>query len=170
MDGIWNFAWSCDGETASISMVIELKPTAQHDEIYIWQIFQQAMRDLIEKVWGWDEQWQIRNFKEQWQKSDTSLILYHDRRVGYVQTEPGSEYTFINMLVLEAGYRSRGLGPKIIGAVERKAHGLPIKLKCLIANEAAYRFYLRNGFQLTEQDDVFYTLQSGGDARPRKGR
>ena len=144
--------------TSSDGMKIELTPINGKDESYIWNVYEEAMRAHIEKVWGWNGEWQRKNFKTQIEKCSTFLILYSGKRIGYIQLAQEKEYTFITMIALDPDYRSRNIGPIVIKEIEKQRQGIPIKLLCLKVNDSAYRFYLRNGFKVKNQDDIFYTL------------
>lgn len=139
-------------------MAVVLKRVTEKDQSYIWSLFESAMRHHIEKVWGWDEKWQRDNFEHQMQKCLTFMILYSGNTVGYVQIENEDVCTYIAMIVLDKKHRSQNIGPKVIEKISQLRPGFPIKLKCLIVNDAAYRFYRKNGFRLVGQDGVFSTL------------
>ena len=54
-------------------MNIGLQPVSRKDESYTWRVFEAAMRDHIDEVWGWDAKWQEKNFKAQMEKCQTFL-------------------------------------------------------------------------------------------------
>ncbi|MCB1824755.1 MAG: GNAT family N-acetyltransferase [Candidatus Competibacteraceae bacterium] len=140
-------------------MEIQLKQIGKKDEPYVWRVFESTMRNHIEQVWGWDRKWQESNFKSQLGKCQTYLVLSENKYIGYIQIETKLENTFINMIALESGYRSRGIGPLVLEEIEKLRINKSLKLKCLKCNERAFKFYLRNNFKVLDKDEVFYDMQ-----------
>ncbi|MFB9769085.1 GNAT family N-acetyltransferase [Lactiplantibacillus modestisalitolerans] len=69
---------------------------------------------------------------------------------------------FIHLLFVDPGYRHLQVGARLLEEVRQYATA-PITLKCVMANEAALRFYAQVGFQIVAADrDAFppnYTLK-----------
>ena len=66
-------------------------------------------------------------------------------------------------LVVASGARGRGIGRQLVGCAERWAleRGLTdVVVRSRVTREAAHRFYLRQGYQLTKTSAVF-TKQLG---------
>ncbi len=124
---------------------------ARSDErAQIFQLYRTVMRSYIEQIWGWDEQWQEREFAEHFEPDQITVALVGEKIVGYVQVEPQSEALYIRMLLLAAEYRRQGIGALILGLVLSAAseQHLGVKLQVFKINESAKRFYERHWFRV----------------------
>lgn len=125
---------------------------------YIWKTYVNAMKPHIEKIWGWDLIWQKDDFAKTLDKYTTAIILLDKKQIGYAQYIQESEYLYINMIILQSDYQSQGIGAKLLKVIGSIESDLPIKLKCFRVNDAAYNFYLNNGFEVIKTDNEFFTL------------
>jgi len=134
-----------------------LKFTNDHKE-YIWLTYVEAMKPHIEKIWGWNDAWQEDNFLTSLDTYSTYTLVSDQQKIGYIQFRHDPDLTFLSMIVLEKEYRSKGYGPIIINKIQALQPKLPLKLRCFKVNEAAYTFYLSNGFDIVSSDNEFHTL------------
>ena len=116
------------------------------------------MKHHIDKIWGWDTEWQINNFNQNLDEFKTSIIFEDHNRIGYIQFNTSNDAVFINMIILEQDYQSKGIGMKILDLIQSAHRFLPIRLKCFKVNKPALDFYNRNGFVEMKRDEVFITL------------
>jgi GNAT superfamily N-acetyltransferase len=56
---------------------------------------------------------------------------------------------FVHHLYVDPKYQGRGVATKLI-AYAKKIHGMPLRLKCLVANESACRFYEASGWETVQ--------------------
>ena len=116
------------------------------------------MKNYIENIWGWNEEWQINDFNNSLKIYKTFLITLNSELAGYVQFKDSDTNVFINMLILESQYQGKGLGKKLLGLLMQDYSGRGIELKCFKINTRAYNFYLSNGFDVTDEDENCYFL------------
>lgn len=140
-------------------MNIKFQPYKASAKNYIWQTYVCSMKHHIENIWSWDEGWQQKDFKKNLKKYHILLIHYKDKPIGYVQFTNNSENTYINMLILESEYQSKGIGVKVLESIQKSNNNLPLELKCFKANQAAYQFYINNEFKVLTSDDCFISLR-----------
>ena len=79
----------------------------------------------------------------------------HVSAVEHMQSNPRAE---IGGLVVDDGWRSQGVGAKLVARAEtwaRDAGFAELLVRSQIAREAAHRFYLREGFARTKTSAVF---------------
>ena len=48
----------------------------------LYRIHREAMRPYVEQVWGWDEEYQERRFRESYDHSETQFVLVDGIAVG----------------------------------------------------------------------------------------
>lgn len=143
-----------------MSTIVSLKSIILSSKVnipYLWKVYTVSMKPHIEQIWGWDDKWQKSDFSKNLMKYDTLIIRIEENPVGYVQYKSNNEGIYINMLILEADYQNKGIGPKLLSILHSK-YQQTIVLKCFKINHKAYQFYLNNGFRLFDEDENFYLL------------
>ena len=129
------------------------------DTKYLWQTYINAMKNHIDAIWGWNLTWQREDFKRSLAKYATDLITKDGENIGYVQYKLANKECFINMLILDDKYQSKGLAVKLLKILVDKNNLTTISLKCFNVNKRAYQFYIREGFNVTNEDECFYFLK-----------
>jgi len=125
---------------------------------YVWLTYVTAMKPHIEKIWGWEDNWQKENYSNSLEIYSTYILVLEEQKLGYIQFKRDKDFIFLSMIVLEEKYQSIGYGPTVIDKIQALNPHLPLKLRCFKVNENAYNFYLKNGFSLVSSDNEFHTL------------
>lgn len=94
-------------------------------------------------------------------KKDKYLIVDFDGKkiTGYAFVGWWKDQCVLNQLFVLEEYRGRGVGKELFNAVERLANGKSIVLNALTDNVPAMRFYLNNGFTVTEKTPLYTKLK-----------
>jgi len=140
-------------------MNLELNKCSLDDKNEIWALFLESMKPHIEKIWGWDVEWQLNEFNGRYFELNTSFVLLDGKRIGYVQYTLLDDETYVDMLILYPENRSLGYGVPILTLLDSLQKENSLKLRCFKVNESAYRFYLDNGFELVDDEENFYLLR-----------
>lgn len=140
-------------------MNLKLEKCTIADKDEVWELFLEAMKPHIEKIWGWEIDWQTNEFDERFFALNTSFLLLDDKKIGYVQFSLSEDDTYVNMLILYPEFRSKGLGIPVLKLIESFQHDKKLRLRCFKVNEQAYRFYLDNEFKVIAEEDNFYLLE-----------
>jgi ribosomal protein S18 acetylase RimI-like enzyme len=133
-------------------------PVKQKDKNYLWQTYKNAMQAHIEKIWGWDLEWQIADFDKNLSKYITSLIISDDKTIGYIQYKIENKQGYINMLILLPEQQSQGLGKALLNDFIKDNNLITLSLRCFKVNKRAFKFYKREGFEIIDEDENFYLL------------
>lgn len=139
-------------------MEILLKPIIAEDKNYIWNVYEKAMKSHISNIWGWNLDWQKNDFETNLESHETYIIYMSEIRMGYVQALYDFEKTYINMLILEPMYQSKGFGLDVLKMIVKRQNNKPVQLRCFKVNQKAYKFYLSKGFEVIEVEDEFYYM------------
>jgi ribosomal protein S18 acetylase RimI-like enzyme len=123
------------------------------------------MREVIEKTWGWDEDWQRRDFDRRFREYVALIIECDGHAVGGLLLEWKSDSLYIHELQLLPEYQSQGIGTEVIGKVieQAAARRLPVTLSVVPANPRARHLYERLGFEVTTTEPPFIRMRYGGD-------
>lgn len=140
-------------------MDIKFEPYKKSDKSYLWDTYVKAMKPHIEKMWGWDLEWQKNDFEKNLIEYQTLILNVSSERIGYLQLKYDLEVTFISMIILEPQYQSKGFGPRILEMVQSFQPKMPLTLRCFQVNQPAYNFYVRCGFEVMDTNDYFISMQ-----------
>ena len=75
-----------------------------------------------------------------------------DRVLGYVAVTA----RHIENLYIDPPAQGRGVGARLLAAVEERVSERPLTLRCLTVNPDARRFYERHGFVVTREERIIY--------------
>ena len=142
-------------------MKLSTRPALAGDKPALWQLYESALRPHIEVIWGWDGGWQTADFDTAFAAASTSVVEVDGNLAGYVQLKAGAADDYLSMLILAPGYRSSGIGARllatILGASSRA--GRPLSLRVFRTNLAAKRFYEREGWVVVADQGDFFLLR-----------
>jgi ribosomal protein S18 acetylase RimI-like enzyme len=131
----------------------------EHDKNYFFELYCDSMKTHIETLWGWDQNWQIRDSEERWNLSVNYILLKAEKRIGYFQVTEASDEAYLMMFIIDEKYRSRGLGGRALTILKRLLSSKSLSLRVFKTNNTALAFYKNNGFSLIEQEDKFYLMR-----------
>ena len=132
-----------------------LQSAVESDFDFLYHVACTAMHDYVDAIWGWDEEFQRNQFRDNFRLGEWQLIVIDGRRVGGVGTRLSPNEIFLANIYLLPEYRGRGVGSSIIGRLQRLGieTGRPVLLNVLTSNTDAYRLYLRLGFHVVQSTD-----------------
>jgi GNAT superfamily N-acetyltransferase len=110
----------------------------------------EGLRPYIEKLWGWDDETEERQFRENFDPATATIISGEHGNVGYYELVDRGFELFLAGLYIDARFRGRGLGTAVLRDLKAlaRARQLPLALRVLKPNPAR-RLYERLGFRVT---------------------
>ena len=133
-----------------------LNPAKTSDKPQLYELHVNLFRDHIEKIWGWDEDWQIANFQKEWDDSRTEVIQVDGNVVGCVQTRLEADHIYVLNLAIGNKHQGLGLGSAVMNALKERAttQALPIQLSVFRTNQRVIAFYERLEFGIVEETET----------------
>jgi ribosomal protein S18 acetylase RimI-like enzyme len=122
----------------------------------------EGLRPYIEKLWGWDDEVEERQFRENFDPSTATIISAEDGNVGFYELVDRGFELFLAGIYIDAKFRGRGLGTAVLRhllAIAR-ARQLPLALRVLKPNPAR-RLYERLGFRATRATKTHVLMSRG---------
>ncbi len=119
------------------------------------------MRRVIEETWGWDAQWQQREFERRFSSAPYCIIeSKFEQPIGTLCVEHRADCHYILELQLVPEAQGRGIGTAIVQMVIENARKecLPVRLSVVPANERAQRLYERLGFRVAAVEPPFIRM------------
>jgi ribosomal protein S18 acetylase RimI-like enzyme len=134
---------------------IELRQATPDDYDFVFSVHCAAMRTSVEQTYGWDEDWQIRYFREHFDPAERQIIRYCGTDVGYISIEEQKTHFFLNSIAILPAYQGRGIGTTLIRRLQQRARkeGVPVTLQVFKVNPAR-ALYERLGFKVTGETDT----------------
>lgn len=129
---------------------MELRAARASDAEVLYALRRRALKDYVSATWGWDEQWQVNYFQENFDASRGQVVCKGDTVVGFLEVEEEVIGYFLRVIEIDPDHQSEGIGSKLIADLLRKgdAEGRPVRLQVLKVNERARALYERMGFRV----------------------
>lgn len=131
-----------------------------HDLIYALKA--ESVRPYVEKIWGWDEDYQKKDFDSDFSHIEQFNVIEIDGRfAGFVQYYFAYPYFEVVEIHLLPEYRGKGIGSDILRYLQKVciAQDRKIRIGCFKANHRAKALYQKLGFMQTEETDTHYILE-----------
>lgn len=137
-----------------------LRPATEADFDFLFALHRAAMRDYIEPIWGWHEEWQQEYFRRKFEPRRRRIIQVDGRDAGVLVVEWREDEIYLGLIELLPEFQGRGIGSAIVADLLAKARArqLPLALHVLKTNQPARRLYERLGFTVEAEEAVRYRM------------
>lgn len=139
---------------------IRIATPDDHDLIYALKA--ESVRPYVEKIWGWDENYQKKDFDSDFSNIEQFHVIEIDNSlVGFVQYYFEYPYFEVVEIHLLPECRCKGIGSDILRNLQKGciAQDRKIRLGCFKENHRAKQLYLNLGFIQTEETDTHFILE-----------
>jgi ribosomal protein S18 acetylase RimI-like enzyme len=139
----------------------QLRPASLSDRGFLYALHCVTMREVIEKTWGWDEEWQRADFARRMGSYVVWVIESEAADAGALCVEWLPSSLYIHELQILPEFQNRGIGTEVLGhaIAQASGRGLPVTLSVVAANPRAKHLYERLGFQVTAVEPPFIRMQ-----------
>jgi ribosomal protein S18 acetylase RimI-like enzyme len=130
---------------------MDVRLATLEDEHDLFELHRIAFKEHIERIWGWDDEWQKTNLAGECAAAVTSVVRMDSRTVGYLQVRHEPHRVYLQNIALHPEFRNKGIGTALLSEVKAAATArpVPVELAVFRTNGAARRFYERRGFLRT---------------------
>lgn len=137
-------------------MEIRLRPITEADYDFLRRLHNAALKRYVEETWGWDEEWQARDFREKFDPNAGNVINVDGVDAGlWWVAERDDEIVLVSIRLLPE-FQRRGIGTRLIRGLTENSDR-PVRLKVLKVNPAR-RLYERLGFSISRDLDTHYEM------------
>ncbi len=140
------------------NLEISFRQITFDDFDFLWRLHNAALREYVEKTWGWDEERQRRLFAESFDANNGEIIVIGGADAGYLWTAEREMETILVSIRILPEYQNRGIGKKIIEDVLVKSKK-PVRLQVLKINPAQ-NLYKRLGFETIGETETHFLMQA----------
>jgi GNAT superfamily N-acetyltransferase len=146
---------------------IALRTTCSQDSVFARDLYFETMRGMIERLFGWDQEREERNFAAFFKVYEVRIITADDRDVGWIQEQVENRMINLGSFYVMPAMQGRGIGTKVLNILLARAadQSKAMTLAVLKINPARY-FYEKRGFRITHEDrHKFYMRADPGGPR-----
>ena len=143
-------------------MVYKIHSATPDDHDLIYGIKAESVRPYVEKNWGWDEDYQRKDFDSEFSHMEQFNVIEVDSKfAGFVQYYFEYPYFEVVEIHLLPEYRGKGIGSQILRYLQKAciAQDRKIRIGCFKENHRAKALYQKLGFMQTEETDTHYILE-----------
>ena len=140
-------------------MAWKLRPAATEDQEFLYQVKKTSNFSYISLLWGWDEDFQRKEFSQDFQKiQEFSVITVDGTDAGFLQLQQRADFLNVAELHLLPPFQGQGIGSEILRHILRHTDQ-PVLIGCFRGNTGAYQLYQHLGFTpITETDSHFILI------------
>ena len=141
-------------------MTFSTRLAQNSDFEFLFELKKAAEFELIKSVFGWDEEFQRKMHKNEWNEARPSIVEISEEAVGsYLLQDKGDHFYFCRFFLLPA-FHGKGIGSQILNQCLAFAdeQQKPIKLSYLQGSRVG-RLYRRFGFEVVAEDAQFVHME-----------
>ncbi len=148
-------------------MQIALRTACSEDFVFARNLYFETMRGMIERLFGWDQTREERNFAGFFKVEEVRIIIADGHDVGWIQEQVEDRTINLGSFYVMPAMQGRGIGTKVLeillthAADQSKAMTLAV-----VKINPARHFYEKRGFRVTHEDrHKFYMRAYPGGPR-----
>lgn len=140
--------------------MISFRQAKDKDFEFLWSLHRTELKPYVQAIWGWDEAWQFRHFRQHFNPSNQRIIEWEGKDVGTVKVQEQADSIFLAYIAIDGSYQGRGIGTAVIQEIIESAQerGMPLTLRVLRGNPAR-GLYERLGFEVTEESETHFSMR-----------
>ncbi|QUH20379.1 GNAT family N-acetyltransferase [Alkaliphilus sp. B6464] len=144
-------------------MGYSLRPITVDDKNFIYDVKKSSNYEYINRIWGWDEDYQRRDFDSDFNDNfnDFCIICVNGSDVGFLQTNTTINSVNITEIHIIPTFQGKRIGKNILQDIISKAlsEDKTITIGCFKENEGGKRLYLQLGFSIIKTTATHYEFQ-----------
>jgi ribosomal protein S18 acetylase RimI-like enzyme len=128
----------------------------------VFDFFKTYMKPVIDDAFGWDEEFQRKEFESHYESEWFSWVFCGEEKVGLVCSRFKENSLHIHLIIIFSQVQRRGIASSVVCKFRAEAHAeqLDITLSCFKNNTPAVSLYEKLGFVVLTQDEYFYDFIS----------
>lgn len=141
--------------------MVDYRQAADSDFDLTYAIKENSTKNLIDSIWGWNNEFQLDYHKKQFIPGKIKIIISNNNEVGFVTAYDSGNTIFIENILIDTRFQGKGIGTKVLTDIIAKAiqQNKNIELQVLKINERAKKLYERLNFGVFEQTDLHYKMR-----------
>ena len=148
-------------------MKIALRAACSQDSVFARDLYFETMRGFIDRLFGWDQAREERNFAGFFKVDEVRIITADDQDVGWIQEQVENRTINLGSFYVMPAMQGRGIGTKVLDILlARAAYQSKAMTLSVVKINPARHFYEKRGFRITHEDQhKFYMRADPGGPR-----
>ena len=146
-----------------VDYIIRDAAISDYDAIYALK--SASVRPYVERIWGWDENYQRKEFDEDFSAINQFHVVEMDGKfAGFLQLFLNNECLSVVEIHLLPEYRGKGVGTDILRNLQKSADNQKRKIciGCFKDNHRAKALYQRLNFHQIDETETHYIFEHQG--------
>lgn len=146
-----------------VDYIIRDAAISDYDAIYALK--SASVRPYVERIWGWDESYQRKDFEEDFVAiSQFRAVEAEGAFAGFLQLSINDECLSVVEIHLLPEYRSKGIGTDILRNLQKSADSQKRKIRigCFKDNHRAKALYQRLNFRQIDETETHFIFEYRG--------
>lgn len=143
-------------------MNIVLRTACDDDVAFARNLYFETMREIIERLFGWDQSREEKNFAQFFKLDEVRIITADGQDVGWIQEQISDRSIHLGSFYVAPAMQGRGIGTQVLQMLrESAARESKTMTLAVVKINPALQFYEKRGFRTTHEDQhKFYMAAS----------
>lgn len=102
-------------------MNVALRTACDEDVAFAWSLYFETMREIIERLFGWDQIREEKNFAGFFKLEEVRIITANGQDVGWIQQQISETSINLGSFYIAPAMQGRGIGSKVLRMLLEKA-------------------------------------------------
>ena len=138
-------------------MQILKRPVKPEDFEFLRLLHRAALKEYVEQTWGWDEEFQQKDFTANFRAGVGEIIVFNGEDAGFWWTIEKENEILLASVRLLSEFQNKGIGTKLIPELIDRSQK-PIRLQVLKVNPAR-RWYEKLGFRIVDETATHFLMK-----------
>jgi ribosomal protein S18 acetylase RimI-like enzyme len=138
----------------------KLKKASEEDFLLSYEIRKNSLGKYVEETWGWDEEWQMKYHKEDFNIDILQIIEVEGKPAGTLESYEEDGTIRVSGIYIIDEFQGKGIGCDIMQKIidEAGSKDMQIQFQVLKVNVRAKKFYERLGFSVYGENQTHYQM------------
>lgn len=141
----------------------DLRQSTMEDKEFIYNLKKLVLKEYIDEIWGWDEEYQRKDFEMYYNPVNNKIITCNNSDIGILETSEDNDEIHIIEIAILPEYQGNSIGTNVLKQIidNSKATDKRVKIGCFKINREAKKLYIKLGFKQIEETLTHYILELG---------
>jgi GNAT superfamily N-acetyltransferase len=140
---------------------IGLRPACEDDVAFARNLYFETMREIIERVFGWNRSREEKNFARFFKLEEVRIIIADGQDVGWIQEQISASSINLGSFYVAPPMQGRGIGTQVLQMfLERAASESKAVTLAVMKINPARQFYEKRGFRITREDEYKFYMSA----------
>ena len=140
---------------------VKLRVACDADFVFARTVYFETMRWIIERLFGWDEVREDKNFAQFFKLDEVRIITADDQDVGWIQEQVEGSTLNIGSFYVTSKMQRCGIGTEVLQMLFARARNQSKAITLAVAKiNPAIHFYEKHKFRITHEDKHKFYLRA----------